>query len=136
VTDAKERLVIPQEIRDGIVAHARDHAPRECCGIVSGTTGNPTHLHPLTNVEPGNTRYLFDDEEFYRVYREIQNAGEDLIVVYHSHPATQAWPSPTDVANATWPEAVYAICSLEQPDEPVLRGFRIIDGQISEVELA
>jgi proteasome lid subunit RPN8/RPN11 len=136
VTDASEHLVLPREIREGIVAHAREHAPRECCGIVSGTPGNPMRLHHLTNVEPGNTRYLFDDEEFYRVYREIQNAGEDLIVVYHSHPATQAWPSPTDVANATWPEAVYVICSLEKPDEPVIRGFHIVEGQVSEVDLA
>jgi proteasome lid subunit RPN8/RPN11 len=136
VTDTSERLVLPREIRDGIVAHARDHAPRECCGIVSGTPGNPTRLYPLINVEPGTTRYLFDDEEFYRVYRGLQDAGEDLVVVYHSHPATRAWPSPTDVANATWPDAVYVICSLERPDEPVVRGFRIIDGQISEIELA
>lgn len=135
MTETTERLVLPQAIRDEIIAHARDHAPRECCGIVSGMLGNPTRLHRLSNTEPGNTRYLFDDEEFFRVYRELMNAGEDLVVVYHSHPATRAWPSPTDVANATWPEAAYVICSLEHPDAPDIRGFRIIDGQITEVQL-
>lgn len=129
----RDRLVIPAAIRDEIVAHAHDHAPRECCGVVAGRNGIPTRLHRLTNVEQGETRYLFDDEEFYRVYWEIENRGETLLAVYHSHPATEAYPSPTDVAFAFWPEAVYLICSLVRPAAPVIRGFRIVDGAITEV---
>jgi len=130
-----ERLVIPDPIREEIVAHARDHAPRECCGIVAGRNGIPIQPHRLTNLEPGVTRYLFDDEEFYRVYWEIENRGESLLAVYHSHPVTEAYPSNTDVEFAFWPEAVYLICSLQASDQPVIRGFRIIDGEISEIDL-
>jgi len=133
VTGSPERLELPGAIRDEIVAHARDHAPRECCGVIAGRDGRLTRLHRLTNVEPGNTRYLFDDEEFYRVYRGIEDRGEEVQVVYHSHPATVAWPSTTDVEFAFWPEAIYLICSLEHPESPVIRGYRIVDGAITEV---
>ena len=122
-------------MRAEIVDHARNHAPRECCGVIAGNGSGLTRLFRLTNVEPGNNRYLFDDTEFYQVYREIDAAGEDVQVVYHSHPATIAYPSKTDVEFALWPEAVYLICSLEFPEAPVLRGFRIVDGEISEVDL-
>lgn len=136
MTDRNTPLVIPEAIRQEIIDHARDHAPRECCGVIAGSGGDLTALYRLTNLEPGNTRYLIDDEEFFRTYWEIENRGEELAAVYHSHPATVAWPSATDIANATWPEAVYLICSLEHPDDPVIRGFRIIDGEIIEVPLA
>jgi len=132
---SQQHLVLPPAVRETIVAHANDHSPRECCGVIAGANGEVTQVYRLTNLEPGNTRYLIDDEEFYRVYWEIENRGEELLAVYHSHPATVAYPSPTDVANATWPEAVYVICSLENPDSPVIRGFHIIDGEITEVAI-
>ena len=135
MTQGTNILVLPAAIRESIVAHARDHAPRECCGVISGKDGDPTAIHPLTNTEPGVDRYLFDDEEFFRVYWEIENRGAELVVVYHSHPVSPAYPSKTDVEFAFWPEAVYVICSLEDPTAPDIRGFRIIDGAITEVPL-
>lgn len=135
MTDDQEQLVIPAALREEIIDHARDHLPRECCGVIAGGDGTLTRLYRLTNVEPGTTRYLFDDEEFYRVYREIDDAGEEVRVVYHSHPETVAFPSSTDVEFAFWPQAVYVICSLEIPETPVIRGYRIVDGEITEVEL-
>jgi proteasome lid subunit RPN8/RPN11 len=135
VSRLKERLVVPGTIRDEIIAHARDHAPRECCGVIAGKDGALAHLHRLTNLEQGNNRYLFDDEEFYKVYWEIENRGEELISVYHSHPVTVAYPSTTDVEFAFWPEAIYLICSLEFEQSPVIRGFRIVDGEIAEIDL-
>ena len=136
MTLSTETLVLPATIRDEIVAHARDHFPRECCGIIAGKDGVPTRLHRMTNLEPGVDRYLFDDEEFFRAYWEMENQGEELLSVYHSHPVTVAYPSKTDIEFAFWPEAVYLICSLQYPDAPVIRGFRIIDGAITEVEVA
>jgi proteasome lid subunit RPN8/RPN11 len=135
MTEATESFVLPVAMRDEIVAHARDHAPRECCGIIAGRVGEVTRLHRLTNLEQGVDRYLFDDEEFFKVYWEIENSGEELLAVYHSHPVSVAYPSKTDVAFAFWPEAVYIICSLEIPDAPVIRGFRIVDEVIAEVRL-
>lgn len=136
MTGANERLIVPEPIRDEIIAHARDHWPRECCGIIAGKNGEITRLHRLTNLEQSVNRYLFDDEEFYKVYWEIENRGEELLSVYHSHPVTVAYPSKTDVEFAFWPEAVYLICSLEVEGSPVIRGFRIVDGVISELELS
>jgi proteasome lid subunit RPN8/RPN11 len=136
MTEARERLIVPGAIREEIIAHARDHAPRECCGIIAGKNGEITTLHRLTNTEQGVDRYLFDDEEFFKVYWEIENRGEEMLSVYHSHPVSVAYPSKTDVEFAFWPEAVYLICSLEFPDAPVIRGFRIVDGVISELDLA
>jgi proteasome lid subunit RPN8/RPN11 len=136
VTQIAQTLVLPPALRDEIVVHARSHTPRECCGIVSGHAGEATGVHPLTNLEPGVTRYLIDDEEFFRAYWEIENRGEELVAVYHSHPATVAYPSATDVAFAFWPEAVYIICSLQDEQAPVIRGYRIVEGNISEIEIA
>jgi proteasome lid subunit RPN8/RPN11 len=136
VTQATETLALPQSMRAEIIAHARDHKPRECCGIIAGRDGRVTQIHRLTNVEPGNTRYLFDDEEFFQLYWDIENRGDSLLAVYHSHPATVAYPSKTDVEFALWPEAVYVICSLEHDDAPVIRGFRIVEGEITEVAIA
>jgi len=135
VSEALERLRLPDSIREEIIAHARDHAPRECCGVIAGKNGEITQLYRLTNLEQSVNRYLIDDEEFYRVYWEIENRGEELLSVYHSHPVTVAYPSKTDVEFAFWPQAIYLICSLQFEDAPVIRGFRIIDGAISEVEL-
>ena len=135
MTQASERLIVPGPIRDEIIAHARDHFPRECCGILAGKQGGIMQLYRLTNLEQGVDRYLFDDEEFYKAYWEIENRGEELLAVYHSHPVTVAYPSKTDVAFAFWPEAVYLICSLEHVDDPVIRGYRIVEEAISGIEL-
>jgi proteasome lid subunit RPN8/RPN11 len=135
VTHQTEDLILPAAMREAIIDHARDHVPRECCGVISGKDGALSTVHRLTNLEQGVDRYLFDDEEFFRVYWEIENQGEELLVVYHSHPVSVAYPSRTDVEFAFWPEAVYVICSLEMPSAPVMRGFQIVDGVISEVSL-
>ena len=135
MTDSRETLVIPISVRDDIIAHARDHKPRECCGIVSGRQGEFLVAIRLINTEQNTTRYLFDDEEFFRVYWEIENRGDEVAAIYHSHPATVAWPSKTDVEFAFWPEAIYLICSLEHDNAPVIRGFRIVDSTITEVVL-
>ncbi|MEA2510672.1 MAG: [CysO sulfur-carrier protein]-S-L-cysteine hydrolase [Thermomicrobiales bacterium] len=133
MTGTTETLTLPKAMREEIVAHARAEAPRECCGVIAGRDGRPTRLYRLTNLEPGVDRYLIDDEEIYRVYREIEDGGEDLLAIYHSHPVSVAYPSKTDVAFAFWSESFYVICSLEHPDEPVIRAFRIVDEQIAEV---
>jgi proteasome lid subunit RPN8/RPN11 len=133
MTAVPDTLVLPQAMRDEIVAHARAEAPRECCGVIAGRDGQPTRLYRLTNVEPGVDRYLIDDEELFRTYREIEDGGEDLLAIYHSHPVSVAYPSKTDVALAFWEESFYVICSLEHPDAPVIRAFRIVDEQIAEV---
>ena len=140
MTDASEfpsavaTLRLPAAMRDEIVAHARSEAPRECCGLIAGRAGRATKLYRLVNLEPGVTRYRVDDAELFRVYRDLDDRGEDVLAIYHSHPATSAFPSPTDVALAAWPDAFYVICSLAGPEAPVVRAFHIVDGVITEAE--
>lgn len=129
-------LRLSEEHRQAIYQHARDEAPRECCGVIAGKPdGTLTSFHRLTNVAEGNRLYLIDDEELYHLTRELTERGEDPVVIYHSHPETPAYPSATDVANAFYPDSYYVICSLENPEQPYLRAFTIVDEQITEVEV-
>lgn len=132
---AAESLVLPEVMRAEIIDHARDHAPRECCGVIAGRNGSLTRLYRLTNLEQGIDRYLIDDEELYKVYREIEDGGDELAVIYHSHPVSVAYPSKTDLAFAFWPDSYYLICSLEFPEDPVIHGYRIVDEVITEIDL-
>ena len=130
-----QKLALPAGMRDEIVAHARELFPRECCGVIVGPPGEPAELHRLTNLEPGVDRYLVDDAELYALSREVDERGWDFVAIYHSHPVSVAFPSKTDRELAFWEEAVYVICSLEHPDAPVVRGFRIVADEVTEVEL-
>ena len=122
-------------MQDEIIAHARREAPRECCGVISGENGNPVAVIPLTNVYAGDDFFEIDASELYRVYRELDDAGQEIIVNYHSHPVSVAYPSVRDVAHAQWGEIVYLICSLEFPEAPTLRAFHITDGEIVELTI-
>jgi proteasome lid subunit RPN8/RPN11 len=135
MTAPSQTLPLPAAMREEIIAHARADAPRECCGVIAGRNGQPTRLYRLTNLEQGVDRYLIDDEELFRVYREIEDGGDDLLAIYHSHPVSVAYPSKTDVAFAFWDESFYIICSLEFPESPVIRAFRIVNEQITEAEI-
>jgi [CysO sulfur-carrier protein]-S-L-cysteine hydrolase len=122
-------------MRDEIVRHARDEFPRECCGLIAGKDGTPTRLYRMTNVEEGNRLYRVDDDELYQLTKELYDRDEVEFAIYHSHPSSPAYPSKTDVELAFWQDAYYLICSLEEPDSPYLRAFRIVDSQISEAEI-
>jgi proteasome lid subunit RPN8/RPN11 len=123
-------------MRDEIIAHARAETPRECCGLIAGRDGDARHLYRLTNVAPGNVFYEIDPRQLYELeFRELPGRGWEVLAVYHSHPASEAYPSKTDVALAFWPEALYLICSLADPDRPVLRAFHIAGGEIVEAEV-
>ena len=128
-------LRLPAAHRNAIFEHAKVERPRECCGIIGGKEGQTTTFHRLTNQAEGNRLYLMDDVELFTVLKELDQRGEDPMVIYHSHPASPAYPSKTDVEMAFYPESYYVICSLENPNEPYLRAFTIIDEQIEEAAL-
>ena len=124
-------------MRTAIVEHARRDAPRECCGIIAGRDGVPMRLYETRNIAPGNRLYEIDPAQLIDLeFREFPDQGLELVAIYHSHPASPAYPSATDVELAFWPDAVFLICSLADPDRPVIRGFRIRDGAIDEVTLS
>jgi proteasome lid subunit RPN8/RPN11 len=120
---------------DEIIAHAREDAPNECCGIIAGTDGTAAKLYRAVNAEASPYRYNVDPKDLLRIYRDLEDRGWDVIGIYHSHTHTEAYPSPTDVRLAAWPEAHYLIVSLADEANPVLRAFRINDGRIDEGEI-
>lgn len=120
---------------DEMVAHARDDDPNECCGMLGGTGGAVRTLWRAENAEASPFRYSIDAKEQFRLMREIEDAGEELIGIYHSHTKSAAYPSQTDVNLAGWPDAVYVIVSLANRDSPDIKGFWIREGEISDAEL-
>ncbi len=128
-------LSLPRSYSDQIIAHAREDTPNECCGIIAGNDGSATKLYRALNAEASPYRYNVDSKDLFRIYRDIDGNGWDVLAIYHSHTHTEAYPWPTDVRLAAWPEAYYVIVSLEDEANPVLRAFRIEDGQVTEEEL-
>lgn len=126
---------LPRGFADEIVAHARSEVPNECCGILGGKDGEILRLWRATNAEHSPFRYRVDDRELFQIYREIDGNGWSLAAIYHSHVRSEAYPSPTDISLAAWPDAVYLLVSLREPDAPVLRGYHIQNGQVTEAAL-
>jgi proteasome lid subunit RPN8/RPN11 len=125
-------LRLPQSIRDEIVAHARRDHPDEACGVVAGRGGIAERIVPMANAERSPTFYRFDAIEQLKVWREMDDLDEDAVVIYHSHTATEAYPSRTDISLAGEPDAHYVLVSTRLPDEIEFRSFRITDGEVSE----
>jgi proteasome lid subunit RPN8/RPN11 len=129
-------LALPAALRDEIVAHARAEAPKEACGLVAGHDGRPTRVIRCANAHSAPaTRYAIDPREQLRAFRDMDAKGEELLAIYHSHPITQAYPSPTDRAEAHYPDAYYVLVSLRDV-APEVRAFRVRDGWVREVALA
>ena len=125
-------MELSQHYADAIIQHALEDDPDECCGILAGRDGLVTHLYRMTNVEHSPYRYSMDGKEMLQVLNGIDDSGAELMAIYHSHTHSPAYPSDTDVRLATWPEATYLLVSLLAKDAPELRGFAIVDGQVTE----
>ena len=126
---------IDRTLLEQIVAQAQAEAPNECCGIIAAQDGRAVAVHPARNAAATPVKlYEMDGMEQYRIQQGIEDARQELGAIYHSHPATEAKPSPTDINLAFYPEALYIIVSLAQ-DEPDVRAFRIVDGEVSEQPL-
>ncbi len=128
-------LTINQTYVDEMIAHAREDAPNECCGIIAADNGTATKLYRAVNAEASPYRYNVDPKDLLRIYRDLDDRGWDVMVIYHSHTHTEAYPSQTDTRLAAWPDAYYVIVSLEDEANPVVRAFRITDGEVAEEEL-
>lgn len=128
-------MLLPKRFADEIVDHARTEAPNECCGLLGGQDGTVLELYRCDSTEKSPYRYFVDPKDQIRIMREIDKRGWDLIGIYHSHTHTEAYPSKTDVELALYPEALYFIVSLAKPDAPIIRAFRIIDGEVKEEEV-
>jgi len=127
-------MKVPKQIYDDLLAHAQEDAPNECCGLIGGNEAEAKTVYRARNAEASPLRYNLDPQDQFRIMTEMDEKGEELAAIYHSHTASPAYPSQTDINLAAYPGALYLIVSLADGEEP-LRGYRIEDGQVNEVEL-
>lgn len=134
-------LKISAELVNAMVAHARQDHPDEACGVIAGPAGSdrPERFIPMVNAARSPTFYEFDSTDLLKLYRDLDSRDEDPVVIYHSHTATEAYPSRTDISYASEPFAHYVLVSTretgteEGPYE--LRSYRIVDGVVTEEEI-
>lgn len=127
-------LTISQRLVDQMTAHARADHPDEACGVLAGPEGSdrPERFIPMINAERSPTFYRFDSGEQLKVWREMDRNDEEPVVIYHSHTATEAYPSRTDIAYAGEPDAHYVILSTREAEQTEIRSYRIVDGVVTE----
>jgi proteasome lid subunit RPN8/RPN11 len=130
---------------DEMIQHAVDDLPNECCGIITGKDGEAVRLYRTRNVEASPFRYNIDPRDLLKIEREMDDEGLQVLVIYHSHVASEAYPSQTDIRLSQWPGtdppldiypgAYYVLVSLQDRENPVVRGYTITGGNVEEVEL-
>jgi [CysO sulfur-carrier protein]-S-L-cysteine hydrolase len=135
-----EVLVIPGAVADEMLAHARAEIPNEACGLLGGdlATGRAKAFHPARNEEASPLRYNVHPDDLVRIVFGIEDAGQELLGIFHSHTHTPAVPSATDLRTAQYPDVFYVLVTLSDPDArpaEALRAWRIRNGASTEVEL-
>lgn len=130
-------LTITRALYDALVAHARADHPDEACGVIAGPAGSgrPERHIPMLNAARSPTFYEFDSTDLLKLYRELDDRDEEPVVIYHSHTATEAYPSRTDISYANEPGAHYVLVSTADTDDTgpfQFRSFRILDGEVTE----
>jgi proteasome lid subunit RPN8/RPN11 len=138
-------LRLPQTMVDEMVAHARDDLPNECCGVILGKDGVAQKLHRARNAEASPYRYSIDPRDLFEFHKEVETHDWEFLVIYHSHVASEAYPSATDIRLAQWhgtdppadmyPGAHYVLVSLNDRDAPVVRSFEVHGGEVTEEAL-
>lgn len=130
-------LTISRALVDAMIAHARRDHPDEACGVLAGPVGSdtPQRFIPMVNAARSTTFYEFDSGDLLRLYREMDSRDEEPVVIYHSHTATEAFPSRTDIGLASEPNAHYVLISTRSQDTDEVRSYRIIDSEVTEEKL-
>lgn len=129
-------MKISQALIEEMVAHARADLPNECCGMLGGRDGEATSVVRVENAAASPLRYEMDPQGQFDALKAIEDGGEDLIGIYHSHTRSAAYPSQTDVNEARmWPEQVYVIVSLEDEEAPDVKAYDLADLKIADVDL-
>jgi len=127
---------LSQSLIDELIAHAREDLPNECCGMIGGRDGEATSVVRVENAAASPLRYEMDPQGQFDALKTIEDGGDELIGIYHSHTRSAAYPSQTDVNEARmWPEQVYVIVSLEHEEAPDVKAFDLADLKIADVDL-
>jgi proteasome lid subunit RPN8/RPN11 len=118
-----------------IVEQGLREFPNECCGVIAAAGGVPVKVFAMRNADASPVTYRLDGREQLQVFDRMDDQGWELWAIYHSHTHSEAYPSETDRRLAFYPDARYLLLSLAEADAPVLRSFRITDGEVTEEEL-
>lgn len=117
---------------DELVEHGRSDFPFEVCGLLAGREGKVGECYRIPNEARSMTFYTMEPKAMLHAFNDMEERDLELLAIYHTHTHTEAFPSPTDVELAVYPEAVYLIVSLQDAGEPVIRAFDIVDERITE----
>lgn len=136
-------LAIPNHLKEEIIAHCRSALPKEACGLLAGDRlvevpkppREATRVYPMTNVEDSPIGYAMDSKEQLLVEKQMRQRGQRLLGIYHSHTATDAVPSSVDVSLAISPDISYVLVSFKDQEKPVVKTYRIVDGEILQEDL-
>jgi [CysO sulfur-carrier protein]-S-L-cysteine hydrolase len=146
VENELEVVELPKPLYEQMVSHALEGYPNEACGVVAGAEGKAMRFYPMRNAEQSPVVYRFDEREQLHVFQEVEDQGWVLLAFFHSHTHTEAYPSPTDIAQAHWrdpftgdpvsayPGTRYLILSL-RGEEPEVRAFRFEGGSPVEEDV-
>jgi proteasome lid subunit RPN8/RPN11 len=130
MTGMLEPVLLPSAVHAAIIAHARAGKPEEICGVVRGRGLAAYAAVAGRNIAAERIENYEVDPQTLLLQFAFEDAGDEMMGIYHSHPVSVAWPSATDAWNAYYPECVYFICSLEHDDAPVIRAFRLTPHEI------
>ena len=130
-----EQVAIKKEILEAIVQHAREEAPLECCGLLMGASEMITHQRRMVNVLQSPNRYSIDPQALFDFFRDLRSLQLRHLGIYHSHPASEAYPSKTDVDESYYSDCTYFIVSLKDVQSPSIRAFKLAHRSIQEKEL-
>jgi proteasome lid subunit RPN8/RPN11 len=132
-------VLIAPALLDELITHARQEAPNECCGVVAVALGPPVRaarVHPTFNTAASPLKFEVDGKELLQTIDAIEQDGQELGAIYHSHTRTAPHPSQTDINfAANWPGVEWIIVGLTNGDAPEVRSYLIEDGQVQEVAL-
>ncbi len=127
---------ISKDLKEQMLQHARRELPYEACGVISGNSEKEAkHYYAARNELQSTTRYNIEPEDLYRIIMDIEKKGHEIWGIFHSHPASPAYPSGTDLEQSYYPDAYYLIASFTDARKPVLRAFKIVDRQVEEIKL-
>jgi [CysO sulfur-carrier protein]-S-L-cysteine hydrolase len=126
---------IPEKIHQAIIDHAQGGFPLEVCGILGGNGTAVTSHFPMTNTDASNEHFMMDPKEQFAVVKALRAAGEEMLVIYHSHPESPARPSQEDIRLALTPNVFHLIVSLQERETPVAKAFKITEGVVEPVAL-
>jgi proteasome lid subunit RPN8/RPN11 len=128
------QLVVPYHLVDEIILHCSEVYPDEACGILAGKGRVVQKVYKMTNTEKSGVSYMMEPKEQFTVMKEMREQRLEMIAIYHSHPCSDAYPSPKDINLAFYEDSLYVIVSFIYK-EPVIKAFEIKEGKVSEVEI-